>query len=64
MKLAENYVDSTLGRRKYYERLAGEAESRAVQARMNMTPEQRSQVFPYQSFDIPKERLIVKGLLK
>ena len=64
MKLAENYVDSTLGKRKYYERLAGEAEARAVQSRMNMTPEQRLQVFPYQSFDIPKERLIIKGLLK
>jgi hypothetical protein len=46
-----------------YRRMAGEAEARAVQARMNMTPAQRSQVFPLESYDVPKEQLIIRGLI-
>ena len=47
-----------------YNRLAGEAESRATQARIGMTPEQRAQTFPLKSYDVPKEKLIIKGLLQ
>ena len=47
-----------------YQRLGGEAEARAVQARMNMTPAQRSQTFPLKSYDVPVNELIVQGLLK
>lgn len=42
-----------------YRKLAGEAESRAVQARESMTPAQRREVFPMSSYDIPEEQLIV-----
>jgi hypothetical protein len=47
-----------------YLRLAGEAEARAVQARMGMTPQQRSQTFPLKSYDVPVNQLIIQGLLK
>ena len=46
-----------------YKRLAGEAEARAVEARMNMTPAQRSQAFPLKSYDVPINELILRGLL-
>ena len=46
-----------------YRRLAGEAEARAVEARMNMTPAQRSQAFPLKSYDVPINELILRGLL-
>lgn len=41
-----------------YNRLAGEAEARAVQARMDMTPAQRKATPPWQSYDVPWEELI------
>ena len=47
-----------------YQKLAGEAEARAVEKRLNMTPEERAQVFPLKSYDVPKEKLIIKGLLQ
>ena len=43
-----------------YRRLAGEAEARATQARMNMTPAQRRATFPYESYDVPVNQLIVR----
>ena len=43
-----------------YQRLAGEAEARATQARMNMTPEQRRAAFPEESYDVPINQLIIK----
>ena len=43
-----------------YQRLAGEAEARAVQKRMNYTPEQRSQVFPLDDYDRNISDLIVR----
>jgi len=43
-----------------YRRLAGEAEARATQARMNMTPAQRRAMFPYESYDVPLNQLIVR----
>ncbi|MFZ9372375.1 MAG: LPD23 domain-containing protein, partial [Limnohabitans sp.] len=46
-----------------YRRLAGEAEARATQARMNMGPAERRATFPYDSYDVPVDQLIVRGLL-
>jgi hypothetical protein len=43
-----------------YNRLAGEAEARAVQKRMNMTDTQRRVIFPYESYDVPVNQLIVR----
>jgi len=43
-----------------YRRLAGEAEARATQARMNMTPAERRAMFPYESYDVPVNQLIVR----
>jgi len=43
-----------------YLRLAGEAEARAVQSRMNMNPQQRQATPPWQSYDVPWEQLIIK----
>ena len=43
-----------------YNQLAGEAEARAVQSRMNMTPQQRLATFPYESYDVPVNQLIVR----
>jgi hypothetical protein len=44
-----------------YQRLAGEAEARAVQSRMNMTPEQRRAMFPEESYDVPMNELIIRA---
>ena len=44
-----------------YRRLAGEAEARAVQARRDMTPEQRRATYPMDSYDVPQDELIVRG---
>lgn len=46
-----------------YYRLAGEAEARATQARMNMNAQQRRDVYPFDSYDVPTDQLIVRGLL-
>jgi len=43
-----------------YNQLAGEAEARAVQSRMSMTPQQRLATFPYKSYDVPVNQLIVR----
>lgn len=48
-----------------YRRLAGEAEARATQARMNMDMAQRRATFPLDSYDVPVNQLIIRGgLLK
>ena len=55
--------DTDLQRRaaeEYYLRLTGEAESRATQARINLTPEQRAAKFPAESYDRPQDELISK----
>ena len=44
----------------YYTRLAGEAEARAAQAREPMSASQRAVEFPYSSYDVLPENLIVK----
>ena len=46
-----------------YQRLAGEAEARATQARMNMDATQRRATFPADSYDVPLNQLIIRGLL-
>lgn len=47
-----------------YARLAGEAEARNVQSRMNMTMPERLATPPWKTLDVPEEQLIVrKGLL-
>lgn len=43
-----------------YNRLAGEAEARAVQKRMGMTPAERRAVFPLDSYDVPIGQLIYR----
>jgi hypothetical protein len=43
-----------------YTMLAGEAEARAVQKRMNLTPEQRRALFPFDSYDVPIDQLIIR----
>ena len=43
-----------------YMRLAGEAEARAVQKRMAMTPEQRLETYPIQSYDVPVNDLLYR----
>ena len=43
---------------KAYRSLAGEVEARAVQSRMNMSPEQRLQTYQIQSYDVPVNQLI------
>lgn len=45
-----------------YRRLAGEAEARAVQTRMNLTPVERRATFPPESYDVPIEQLIIRGI--
>jgi hypothetical protein len=47
-----------------YRRLAGEAEARLTQNRMNMTMPERLQSYPYDMLDVPQDQLIVRGLLK
>lgn len=46
-----------------YRHLAGEAEARATQARMNMNAAQRRELFPLDSYDVPVDQLIIRGLL-
>ena len=43
-----------------YLRLAGEAEARATQARLNLTPAQRRALFPEDSYDVPFNSLIIR----
>jgi Large polyvalent protein associated domain 23/ADP-Ribosyltransferase in polyvalent proteins len=43
-----------------YRRLAGEAEARNVQTRMQWTPEQRRATPPWETLDVPEDELIVR----
>ena len=45
-----------------YQSLAGEAESRLTQKRMDLTPEQRRAQYPIDQFDVPPEQQIVRGV--
>lgn len=43
-----------------YHRLAGEAESRLTEARLNMTPQQRAASYPPDMYDVPVDHQIVR----
>ena len=43
-----------------YQRLAGEAEARNVQTRLDWTPEQRRETPPWESLDVPENELIYR----
>lgn len=45
---------------KQYQRLAGEAEARNVQTRLDMTPEQRRATPPWETLDVPESELIYR----
>jgi hypothetical protein len=47
-----------ISREEQYFKQMGEAEARAVQARMNLTPEERRAKFPEESYDVPIGELI------
>lgn len=49
-----------------YRRLAGEAEARAAQKRIDYSPEKRRQVFPLDDYDVSPENIIVRrnGLIE
>lgn len=59
---AANKDDADIITRGYenYRRLAGEAESRAVEKRQNYTTAQRRKTFPLDDYDIPLDQLIIK----
>ena len=44
-----------------YRRLAGEAEARNVQTRLDWTPEQRRATPPWETLDVPEDELIYRG---
>jgi hypothetical protein len=43
-----------------YRKLAGEAEARATQARINLTQQQRRALFPEESYDVPLNELVIQ----
>ena len=45
-----------------YHRLAGEVEARAVQSRMDLSPEQRAARAPWLDYDVPVDQQIVRGV--
>jgi hypothetical protein len=45
---------------KAYQRLAGEAEARNVQTRLDLTPEERRATPPWKTLDVPENELIVR----
>jgi hypothetical protein len=48
--------------RSLYNRLAGEVEARAVQKRMDLTPDQRRSRPPWMDYDVPEDQQIVRGV--
>ena len=48
---------------KVYQRLAGEAEARNVQTRMDFTPDERMARPPWSTLDVPENELLVRGVL-
>ena len=47
-----------------YRRLAGEAESRAVQKRINYSPQQRRDIYPLDDYDVPLDELIFRAFAR
>ena len=54
---------SKLSNHEQYLRIAGEAEARATQARMPLDAAQRRATFPADSYDVPLNQLILRGLV-
>ena len=57
-KFAQNELGSP---HSAYLNVLGEAEARATQARMNLTPQERLDKFPFDSYDVPRADLLVRG---
>jgi hypothetical protein len=53
----------SMARDRAYRNLAGEAEARATQARIPLDAAQRRALFPEDSYDVPMNQLIIRGLL-
>jgi hypothetical protein len=62
-KSAMDYVIGARDPHEAYRRLAGEAEARLTQSRMNMTMPERLNSYPYDMLDVPQDQLIIRGLL-
>jgi len=66
LQYAKNYIIEKTDPHEAYQRLAGEAESRLTQSRMNLTPEQRLAQYPYEpeyfekATGVPLNSLIVR----
>lgn len=52
-----------MAKHRAYQNLAGEAEARATQARIPLDAAQRRALFPEDSYDVPVNQLIIRGLL-
>jgi len=59
MAIRNTDQENGVGRMQAYRRSAGEAEARATQARMNMTPEERLNTFPLESYDVSPDKLFI-----
>jgi hypothetical protein len=59
-ELSELQQSSRLAPHDRYNRLAGEAEARAVQSRMGLNAQQRRDLFPLDSYDVPVNSLIYR----
>lgn len=46
--------------KEWYRRLAGEAEARATQSRINLTDAERRALYPEESYDVPIDQLIMR----
>lgn len=51
-----------LAKNRAYRNLAGEAEARAVQSRLDLTAKQRRALFPADSYDVPIDKLILRDV--
>lgn len=60
---AEGFAKGGQNIESVYPRLAGEAEARAAQARMKYSQDELRKIFPLESYDVPIDQLIVRGLL-
>lgn len=56
----ESHQLVNMAKNRAYQNLSGEAEARAVQARMNMNMQQRRELFPLDSYDVPLDQLILR----
>ena len=59
----EGHELMNMAKNRAYQNLAGEAEARATQARIPLDAAQRRALFPEDSYDVPMNQLIIRGLL-